>query len=787
MSDMQLENVVSIPDGIIDGKSISVCSSQDKVFKDECMYCFKTPFSDGGLFVCLKTFVGFCLEHVKEYVNRQSKYIFLNIIKKTVEKEIQEPLEKISKLAIGIAGGVGVDNNEVITEYYLAIIQDSTIKLVRMESISDSTILASMESAIRNDGVKLQERINAGVSEWDGEARILTKHANIEQVNNGKIIPNSGWVCEVDGCDLNENLWLNLVDGTIRCGRSQYIKEGVITKGNNHMKEYYETTKYPLVLKLGTIKDGDGDLYSYDEDENVFDPNLSKHLAHFGIDINKVEKTEKSTLEMELDMNQQWEWSKCQEGGVALENVYGPNFTGMINIGSSCYMNSVIQMLCISKRFKECFFDNASEILYTPLPQDTHNDVYCQFVKVFTSLLSGKFSNSNGQDQGIRPTQFRKIMGKGHPEFSTSKQQDAEEYLRHIFEVIEKGRNLPLNPVKDFQMNLETRLEDGASGRVKYSNRDEVIISLPIPLDKTEEIFNDDTQTRRKKVKLNDCIEAAFGKDVISGFKSPVTKEQTNAYNSIKLNNMPNYILFQARKFEITPEFTIRKMDIDIDVCENINLEKFRAKGKSPEEELLPEDCGGDDECNQDILHNLLDMGFSENACKRACVAVKNSNVGEAATWLMEHMDDRDINDPIVNTSSKNGLKQFDENIISQLTSLGFSSYQANYALNQTGSDDVNQAAEWLFINNESIPPPPSSISSSSTTNNVDNKKEYDDGEGNYKLVAFISHMGTSPHSGHYVVHIKRDSTWYIYNDEKVAVSQNPPFSLGYIYMFKRI
>jgi ubiquitin carboxyl-terminal hydrolase 5/13 len=82
-------------------------------------------------------------------------------------------------------------------------------------------------------------------------------------------------------------------------------------------------------------------MFCYVQNEGVRDPYLKQHLAHFGLDINKFEKTEKSTLELELDLNQKWEWSRCQEDGVTLENVFGGGFTGMINIGSSCYINSV--------------------------------------------------------------------------------------------------------------------------------------------------------------------------------------------------------------------------------------------------------------------------------------------------------------------------------------------------------------------------------------------------------------------------------------------------------------
>ena len=62
------------------------------------------------------------------------------------------------------------------------------------------------------------------------------------------------------------------------------------TGGNNHAVEYYEQTKYPLVVKLGTITSEGGDVYSYAENEMVEDPKLKEHLLHFGINIALMEK-----------------------------------------------------------------------------------------------------------------------------------------------------------------------------------------------------------------------------------------------------------------------------------------------------------------------------------------------------------------------------------------------------------------------------------------------------------------------------------------------------------------
>ena len=80
-----------------------------------------------------------------------------------------------------------------------------------------------------------------------GETRQVTKHAQtLEQLDNGKKIPPNGWKCE--HCDLRDNLWLNLTDGMILCGRKFYDGSG----GNNHAIDHYYKTKYPLAVKLGS-------------------------------------------------------------------------------------------------------------------------------------------------------------------------------------------------------------------------------------------------------------------------------------------------------------------------------------------------------------------------------------------------------------------------------------------------------------------------------------------------------------------------------------------------------
>ena len=60
------------------------------------------------------------------------------------------------------------------------------------------------------------------------------------QVPNAPKVPASGWKCQVADCGLEENLWLNLSDGSIFCGRRQFITTDVIMAGNEHAKKHYQ-------------------------------------------------------------------------------------------------------------------------------------------------------------------------------------------------------------------------------------------------------------------------------------------------------------------------------------------------------------------------------------------------------------------------------------------------------------------------------------------------------------------------------------------------------------------
>jgi ubiquitin carboxyl-terminal hydrolase 5/13 len=75
--------------------------------------------------------------------------------------------------------------------------------------------------------------------------------------------------------------------------------------------------------------------------------------------------------------------------------------------------------------------------------------------KLGIGLLSGKYSkpppevsegkqNNDELQPGISPHMFKSLIGKGHPLFSTKRQQDAQEFFLHFVNTLEVGHVLIL-------------------------------------------------------------------------------------------------------------------------------------------------------------------------------------------------------------------------------------------------------------------------------------------------------------------------------------------------------
>lgn len=49
---------------------------------------------------------------------------------------------------------------------------------------------------------------------------------------------------------------------------------------------------------------------------------------------------------------------------------------------------------------------------------------------------------------------------------------------------------------------------------------------------------------------------------------------------------------------------------------------------------------------DENIMSELTNMGFPPDACKRAMYFTKNKSLNDATNWLMEHISDSDFSEP---------------------------------------------------------------------------------------------------------------------------------------------
>ncbi|CAO2833461.1 unnamed protein product [Amaranthus hypochondriacus] len=771
----------------------------NRIFKQECCVSFDTPKSEGGLFVDMSSFLAFGKDFVNWNYEKSGNPVYLHI--KQTQKVVAEdrPSKKPTILAIGVEGGFGSGEPEYEEKYNIVILPEYASLPFPSVELPEKVRLA-VDAILLAEGAERKEQVAA----WVVEKQISAYAMDLQQIDNGIIVPPSGWKCVK--CDKTENLWLNLTDGTILCGRRNWDGTG----GNNHAVEHYNETKYPLAVKLGTITADleAADVFSYAEDESVIDPLLPQHLAHFGIDFSSLQKTEMTTAEKELDQNTNFDWNRIQESTEALQPLFGPGYTGLVNLGNSCYLAATMQVAYTTQAFISRYYANQDlKSAFDSAPADPTVDLNMQLTKLGHGLLSGRYSvPSSEKQEGIPPRMFKTVIAASHPEFSTMRQQDALEFFLHLLEQVERvnAGNLKLDPSRNFKFGIEDRIQC-PSGKVTYNRRYDYILSLNIPLhaatnkdqlDAFQKLKSeadsegkdiDASEVVRPRVPLEACLASYSAPEEVMDFYSTALKAKATATKTTGLTSFPDYLVLHMRKFVMEDGWVPKKLDVYIDVPDMIDISHMRSKGLQPGEELLPESGEGDTEstrviANVSIVSQLMSMGFGQVACEKAAINTSNAGVEEAMNWLLAHMDDPDINDPVSDVSQSTPAS-VDQSKVDTLVTFGFSEEVARNALMATGGD-IEKATDWIFSN-----PNTSSTSDMDTSSSgaAVADAELPDGSGKYRLLGFVSHMGTSTHCGHYVAHINKDGKWVLYNDEKVGASVNPPKDMGYLYFFERL
>jgi len=229
-------------------------------------------------------------------------------------------------------------------------------------------------------------------------------------------------------------------------------------------------------------------------------------------------------------------------------------------------------------------------------------------------------------------------------------------------------------------------------------------VELPVPVpEKTAEEKAQEEKEKIDKIEpkkpppitFSKCWEAWSQSSFVDAYNCPQCKKPTRVVKTVKFESFPETLMVHMRRF-VFSEWVPKKLSIEVDVDKDLNLTHLQGKGIQANEKPLPGSATAvRPVANQSMVEQLVAMGFTKNASERAVLAVSNSAVDPAMNWLLQHLEDQNINDPVDAPPAKEE-DTFDPKAVSSLTQLGFTEAQAKYALKQTNSS-VDRAVDWLF------------------------------------------------------------------------------------------
>ncbi|EPY18313.1 ubiquitin thiolesterase [Strigomonas culicis] len=264
---------------------------------------------------------------------------------------------------------------------------------------------------------------------------------------------------------------------------------------------------------------------------------------------------------------------------------------GLVNLGNTCYMNSVMQVL------------NATALANTFLANEYMDQLpnkegkYSRVVNAFAYII--RELRRVGCDFAVSCSPFKKAIGDIYEPFDNSRQQDANEFLRVLLDALHTGMNVNANNKTPLEEIDNTKGTDDALARAywwQYAQRNSSFIvdtcgfqerslltcpqcgyqtrsfsatfgvEIPIPnLGTSQNIENCLTHYCRQEVLDNSSMYLCAG-----------CKKKVNATKQLQFHTTPQVLFITLKRFRTYGDFsTAAKVNDPILFGEHLDLKPF--------------------------------------------------------------------------------------------------------------------------------------------------------------------------------------------------------------------
>ena len=237
------------------------------------------------------------------------------------------------------------------------------------------------------------------------------------------------------------------------------LKKNLSNKSNNSFYSFTRKTKFESLLKL--LEDSVNAhldrnttrlwLYYNDKFEVV---NYEETLEEKGI-------VSDAIIVLEIRVDNYWPSYKLRKES-KLKDKKSINHSGLINIGNTCYMNSVLQIFLNIKKLKDIFIktDPKENESFLNFITDEEKPKKCMLIKEFINLLKEKWVEEKKE---IAPKKFKEICGEYNDTFKGFDQQDAHDFYTFLVDNLHEDTNIK---------TTLTRIEENESTKENLTEND---------------------------------------------------------------------------------------------------------------------------------------------------------------------------------------------------------------------------------------------------------------------------------------------------------------------------
>ncbi|KMU74252.1 ubiquitin carboxyl-terminal hydrolase 4 [Coccidioides immitis RMSCC 3703] len=254
--------------------------------------------------------------------------------------------------------------------------------------------------------------------------------------------------------------------------------------------------------------------------------------------------------------------------------------TGLVNFGSICYMNSIIQSLSATTELTKFFFNNH----FHTVVQKNWKGSQGVLPGLYANLVRSLWKNDV---EVIRPTSFRKFIGRLNSEWAGSQQQDAKEFFDVLVDCLHEDLNVnwqrtPLRPLTTEQEMRRERMPIHQVSGIewnRYCHREFSYISSLFAGQHASRLRC--TTCRRTsttyeafysisveippsgKGDIYQCLRSYCQEEMLSGdevWKCPHCRTEREATKQIILTRAPQFLVLHFKRFSASHRQQARKI-----------------------------------------------------------------------------------------------------------------------------------------------------------------------------------------------------------------------------------